>query len=180
MVYRGKEAEKNALLRVAELMCLAARTAPKGRGKDNIETLILTEEEEIRKLTAEMRRMAEEYGRPCAFFARDAENIETAGGPVVLIGARKEPMGLTACGYCGFASCAEMEAHGATCAFTAGDLGIAIGSAVAVAAAHHADNRIMFSAGRAALNLGFFSPEVKLAYAIPLCAAGKNVFFDRK
>ena len=66
------------------------------------------------------------------------------------------------------------------CAISIGDLGIAIGSAVSVAAAHHVDNRIMFTVGRAALNLKMFGDdEVKIAYGIPLSVSGKSPFFDR-
>ena len=60
-----------------------------------------------------------------------------------------------------------------------GDLGIAIGSAAHVASAHHVDSRVMFSAGRAALNLKLFPAEVTIAYAIPLSVSGKSPFFDR-
>jgi uncharacterized ferredoxin-like protein len=38
----------------------------------------------------------------------------------------------------------------------------------------------MFTAGKAALELGIFPVPVKVAYGIPLSATGKNPFFDRK
>jgi uncharacterized ferredoxin-like protein len=65
------------------------------------------------------------------------------------------------------------------CVFAISDLGIAVGSAVSIAADHRADNRIMYSAAMSAIQLGFFSPEIKMAYAIPLSASGKSPFFDR-
>jgi uncharacterized ferredoxin-like protein len=65
------------------------------------------------------------------------------------------------------------------CAISIGDLGIAIGSAVSVAANHRVDNRVMLSVGRAALNLDFFEEKVKIAYGIPLNVSGKNPFYDR-
>ena len=37
----GHEAERNALTTVAELMCLAARTAPKAKGVDNLVTAVI-------------------------------------------------------------------------------------------------------------------------------------------
>ena len=53
-------------------------------------------------------------------------------------------------------------------------------TAVSVAASHHVDNRIMFSAGKAALNLNLFDDnQVKIAYGIPLSVSGKSPFFDR-
>ena len=60
------------------------------------------------------------------------------------------------------------------------DLGIAVGSAVKTAQIHNVDNRVMYSGGVAALNLGLFGKECTVAYAIPLSATGKNIFFDRE
>jgi uncharacterized ferredoxin-like protein len=37
----------------------------------------------------------------------------------------------------------------------------------------------MYSGGVAARDLGLFSKECTVAYAIPLSATGKNIFFDR-
>jgi uncharacterized ferredoxin-like protein len=164
-----------SLLVVARAMLLAARTAPKGRGRDLLEALLLTGAEPAR-LAVRMRAIGEERQAPA--FVRDAANIE--GAPVVvLLGTRAEPLGLKVCGYCGFADCAAMQAGGGRCAFNSGDLGIALGSAVAAAADARVDNRIMYTAGFAAIREGFFSPDVRIAYAIPLSATGKNPFFDR-
>ena len=60
------------------------------------------------------------------------------------------------------------------------DLGIAIGSAVSVAADLRVDNRVMYSVGKAALNIGILGEDVKIAYGIPLSISGKNPFFDRR
>jgi len=57
---------------------------------------------------------------------------------------------------------------------------IAIGSAVSVAADHRVDNRVMYSVGIAAVNIGLLGFDVRIAYGIPLAARGKNIFFDRK
>jgi uncharacterized ferredoxin-like protein len=73
-----------------------------------------------------------------------------------------------------------MRAAGGTCTFNSGDLGIAVGSAVSRAADLRIDNRVMYSAGKAAIELGYLGPEVAIAYGIPLAAKGKNPFFDRK
>jgi uncharacterized ferredoxin-like protein len=45
---------------------------------------------------------------------------------------------------------------------------------------HRIDNRIMYSVGKAALDLGLLGKEAVVAYGIPLSATGKNPFFDRK
>jgi uncharacterized ferredoxin-like protein len=98
---------------------------------------------------------------------------------VVLIGTRKEPLQLPACGYCGFDGCNAMLNAGGTCFFNSGDLGVAVGSAVSLAADLRVDNRIMYTAGKAAIELGILGDDVLIAYAIPLSAKGKNPFFDR-
>ncbi len=169
--------EIRALDAVADLMCLAARTAPKARGLDNLHIAIVRGEEKAR-VTAKMRDIAASDDK-AAFFARDAANCDVAP-LVVLIGTKVGHLGLPACGFCGFRDCSECAKAGGRCAYNAGDLGIAVGSAAAVAAAHHADNRIMFTFGKAAIQAGILPPEIKLAFAIPLSATGKNPFFDRK
>ncbi|MGI6432731.1 MAG: DUF2148 domain-containing protein [Sphaerochaetaceae bacterium] len=81
-----------------------------------------------------------------------------------------------------FANCKEREEQGPLhpCAFNTGDLGIAIGSAVSIAADYRIDNRVMFSVGMAARELGIFAKEVVIVYGIPLSISGKNIFVDRK
>ena len=73
-----------------------------------------------------------------------------------------------------------LEAAGGICAFNTIDLGIATMSAAEVAGRFHIDNRIMYSIGRACLDLEMFGPKVKQALGIPLSVTGKNPFFDRK
>jgi uncharacterized ferredoxin-like protein len=73
-----------------------------------------------------------------------------------------------------------MVKHKGTCAYNPIDLGIAVGSAVATASDFHTDNRVMYSIGRACLDLKLFSQTVKQALGIPLSVTGKNPFFDRK
>lgn len=168
---------REKLIEAAKEMAIAARTAPKGRGRDTIHILILTEDDKDR-LADEMHRIgsSEEIG----FFIRDAENLKHA--PVILlVGTEISPLDIPHCGYCGWKDCQENRDHGHTpCAFSVSDLGTAIGSAAAFAARRHIDNRIMFTAGRAAVDLGLFPSPVRIAYGIPLSATGKNPFFDRK
>ena len=45
MVHHSKELEQQFALQTAAAMCTAARTAPKGHGKDTIHTLVLTGED---------------------------------------------------------------------------------------------------------------------------------------
>ncbi len=164
------------LRQIAALMMNAARTAPKARGIDNLEIAMLTGDDRIR-LADKLRKMGEESGR--GFFVRDAENILQAGA-VVLIGTRNGTMNLN-CGWCGFPTCADKigRAPHAPCAFNMNDLGIAVGSAVSVAADHRADCRVMYSAGTAAMEMELL-PGCHAILAIPVSATGKSPFFDRK
>jgi len=175
MIINSQEIEERAVERIADLMCVAARTAPKGKGIDNLVTLIVSGQEKD-QLSAEMRRVAQESGME--FFERDANCIDKAA-LVVLLGQKVKPMGVKPCGYCGYADCAECTQGTGLCAISIGDLGIAIGSAVNSAALYHADNRVMFSVGKAAINICLFEKEVKVAYGIPLSITGKSPFFDR-
>lgn len=177
MRIESREAEKAAVLHTAQEMCAAARTAPKGRGIDEIHTAILTEGD-LEELAKEMDKMGDSLEAP--FFHRDADNVR-ASDAVVLIGTTYKPRGLNEiCQLCNNHTCAETVEKNAVCVFDPLDLGIAIGSAVAVAARDHIDNRIMFSAGKAAYACGFFDADVMLIMAVPLSCTGKNPYFDRK
>lgn len=175
MIVTGREAEERAVERIADMMCLAARTAPKARGIDNLVTLIIKGEEK-EKISAEMRRIAQESGSQ--FFDRDGGCVDKSI-VVVLFGQRVAPAGVKPCGYCGYADCAECLQGTGMCAISTGDLGIAVSSAANTAGLHHADNRIMFSIGKAAIHIGLFDKAVRIAYGIPLSASGKSPFFDR-
>jgi uncharacterized ferredoxin-like protein len=172
----GKTLETEGIMDTARAMCVAARTAPKAHGTDNLFVAVVTGEEK-EKLVAEMRRIGE--APSSAFFARDAHNVHSAEA-VVLIGTRVKTLGVPSCGFCGFKDCKDNEAHDGICAFNTGDLGIAVGSAVSVAADRRVDSRVMFSVGRAALNLHSLGDEVRIAFGIPLSVTGKSPFFDRK
>jgi len=174
MIYTSETTERNAAMRAAELMMAAARTAPKACGIDLIETMILDGEDKDR-LTAAMREIGTEDDRP--FFIRDAGNVD-ACHCIVLIGTGVKTRGLN-CGLCGVENCATADKDGIACAMSANDLGIAVGSAAATAMDHRIDNRVLFTAGMAALKLKLFSSDVKMCFGIGLATAGKNIFFDR-
>jgi len=175
MIITSQEIEERGVERIADMMCVAARTAPKGKGIDNLVTLILNGQDK-EQLSAEMRRIAQETAMQ--FFERDANCVDKAA-LVVLLGQKVKPMGVKPCGYCGYADCAECAQGTGVCAISIGDLGIALGSAVNAASLYHADNRVMFSAGKAAVNIGLLGEGVKVAYGIPLSISGKSPFFDR-
>lgn len=177
-IYKENEIVNRALLNVAEKMVIAARTAPKGKGVNFLETLIVTGED-IAQIANKMKEIG---GRPntTPAFIRDAENILNAG-VLVLLGTRIGSLGLSYCSLCGYANCAEKEKHSEhPCAFNTGDLGIAIGSAASIAMDSRADNRIMYTIGMAVKELNLMGDSVKIIYGIPLSASSKNLFFDRK
>ena len=172
----SEELEKQAALQVAALMTAAARTAPKTRGIDNIKTVVIDDESTRQKVIAKMREIGAKENRPS--FTRDAGNIENSPAMVV-IGVESNTAGLN-CGFCGKPTCEVLEAAGGVCAFNSIDLGIATASAAEVAGRFHIDNRVMYSIGRACLDLEIFGPKVKQVLGIPLSVTGKNPFFDRK
>lgn len=176
MKYNGKDAEYEAILNVADLMLAAARTAPKACGSDHLEAFALDGEEKAALVSA-MRSFGSERG--IDFIVRDAGNIENSP-IIVMLGAVIDPMLLDSCGLCGFDSCGDCVGSGGRCVLNITDLGIAVGSAVSVAADHRIDNRVLYSAGRVALEMGLFSERVKAAYGIPLSTSSKSPFFDRE
>ena len=84
------------------------------------------------------------------------------------------------CGYCHFNDCGDCAANNGVCVYDPIDVGIALGSAAATAADCRMDSRILFSAGRAAQQMGLMGEKVKLIYGLPLAVTGKSPFFDRK
>jgi len=170
--------KKNALVQIAGFMCTAARTAPKAKGTDNILTMVISRDSQKKKLVKRMIDDARRENKPG--FRRDAANIENSP-VIVLIATRTKPIGLTYCGFCGYEDCTHLLKAKGICAYNALDLGIAVGSAVSIAADFRVDNRIMYSVGKAAMALNLFKDKsVKIAFGIPLSASGKNPFFDRK
>ncbi len=177
MLIVSNEAEEKAVLCIADKMCIAARTAPKTRGIDHVLTCIATDDEKT-KLAVEMERLGKENN--LEFFQRDAKCIYESTA-VVLLGTRLSVRGLNEiCGYCNFKNCQEVLSNGALCAYDPMDLGIAIGSACAVAADSRVDNRVMFSVGRAAMALKFLGGTARQVVGIALAVKGKSPFFDRK
>jgi len=141
------------VLNVAKLMITAARTAPKAGGIDNITAAIITGEEK-NGIADKLEKIGRDKGPD--FFIRDSQNLRSAD-VLVLIGVKTE----------------EEEWKSLKLI----DLGIAIGSAVKIASIFNIDNRIMYSVGVAAEEMGIIEGTI---LGIPLSVKGKNIFFDRK
>ena len=158
---------------IAKRLMTAARTAPKARGTDNLILAVATDDS-IVKIAEKMRQLAVEREMP--FFERDAENVINSRA-IVLFCMKISPLGLN-CGACGFPLCSAKPKN-VPCFFNANDMGIAIGSAVSLAADMRIDNRVMFSVGQAVMALDMM-PEAEMVLALPLSVKGKSIFFDRK
>jgi len=173
--------EKEALEHMAKEILVACRTAPKGKGQDDIVTY-LTDESDREKIAKEMENLSGVKG---AFFNRDAKNIRDSD-QMILIGLKDAKVAGLNCGGCGYEKCADMEKQkkanevfkGPFCSIKIMDLGIALGVAAAKAKDMGIDTRIMYSAGAAACDKKLIDAEI--AIAIPMSVTGKNVFFDRK
>ena len=168
-----------ALRTAADLMALAARTAPKAAGKDFIVVEVL-EGEAIQQLGKAMVEHARKTRK--AAFDRDGDNVQHSEA-VVLIGLKDADVADLNCAACGAESCIvpntyEGEFKGPNCALRLLDMGIALGSAVKMASMLNVDNRIMYRVGVVARELGLIDADFVMG--IPLSATGKSIYYDRK
>ena len=175
MIYNERTQRHEQVVASARQMLTAARTAPKARGVDIIEA-ILVEGDDLKLLADKMVEIGNERNRPS--FIRDAGNVLQAEC-IVAIGTRYQSLGLN-CGHCGLATCAEREQNAEIpCSLNSIDVGIAIGSACATAADLRLDTRVMYSIGVAVEQLGWIGSDVHLTMGIAVSASSKNPFFDR-
>jgi uncharacterized ferredoxin-like protein len=182
----AKDAQQQAVRAAASLMAAAARTAPKTRGLDSTEMLIL-DGEDLEILAKAMEAKVTEQGKGPTFI-RDAKNVRAASA-VLLIGVTGEPKNPKApldCGACGYPGCADFieaaksegeDFRGPLCIYQVMDLGIALGSAAKTAGLLNIDNRIMYSIGAAARKLKLLDADVVIGF--PLSVSGKSPYFDR-
>lgn len=76
--------ESEVLETLARSILLAARTAPKARGIDDIVTA-LVEKEDIEILASTMARLGDEKGAGITYpFERDAANLRNAGAAILI------------------------------------------------------------------------------------------------
>jgi uncharacterized ferredoxin-like protein len=188
-ILKDVEAENRAIVEIANLIAVSARTAPKARGIDNVVTAVVTGGEKD-ALADAMERKMESKRNPLAAFKRDADSVRKSPA-ILLIGVKgtmpKIPENPLNCGACGHETCGEFvkskkkkgeDFTGPICIFEALDLGIALGSAVKTASEMNIDNRIMYTIGAAAKEMEILDADVIMG--LPLSATGKNIYFDRK
>ena len=185
--FKREQSEKDAIKMAAALMAASARTAPKTRGVDAIESLIV-DGDDLKELAAAMERKAQE--KPSylsSAFIRDANNLRNSSC-VLLIGVTGNPKKIEQpfdCGACGYEGCERLakarkrtkDFSGPNCIFQAIDLGVALGSAVKLASELNIDNRIMYTIGASAKELRMLDSDVIIG--IPLSTTGKSPYFDR-
>ena len=176
MILKEEQVKTDTVIEVAKKMMLAAITAPKGKGRNTIESCVVTGDD-LEVLAVEMDRLADLHKQ--GFFHRDANNVRQSDA-LLLIGTRIESLGLPFCGLCGMKNCETKNTEPEIpCMFNTVDLGIALGSAASIAADNRVDNRIIYTVGMAARELGLFAKEVIIIHGIPMSAQSKNIFFDR-
>jgi uncharacterized ferredoxin-like protein len=166
---------------VAEMMAIAAVTAPKTKGENYVAVQVLQG-----PILQELAQAMIDYGERTkkANFDRDGNNV-AGSEAVVLIGLEKPNTAGLNCGACGFPTCDELldqipyegEFRGPVCAYRLLDMGIALGSAVKTASLFNVDNRIMYRIGVAARQMGLVDWDFVMG--IPLSVTGKSIYFDR-
>lgn len=172
---------------VVNLMAASARTAPKAGGKDFLEIVVVTNEDDLKKIADTMKEYAPKSTNE-AFWLRDASNIENSQA-LLLVGLTKPVTAGYDCGGCGHPTCEEFSKNrqiqekkmgytGPHCVMRIMDIGVALSSAVKTASMLNIDNRVQQRVGAAARELGYIKAEV--AMGTPISVSGKNIYFDRK
>jgi len=166
---------------VAQMMAIAAVTAPKTKGENYVAVKVLQG-----PILQELSRAMIEYGEVAhkGNFDRDGKNVAKSEA-VLLIGLEKPNTAGLNCGACGYPTCDELldqkpyqgEFRGPVCAFRLLDMGIALGSAVKTASLLNVDNRIMYRIGVVARQMGLVDWDFVMG--VPLSVSGKSIYFDR-
>lgn len=178
---------KEVAVMAANLMAASARTAPKAGGKDFLEIVVITRDEDLKKIAEEMKVYAPMSTNE-AYWLRDASNIENSQA-LLLIGLSKPVTAGYDCGACGYPTCAEFAKNrqisekkmgytGPHCVMRMIDIGVALSSAAKTASLLNVDNRVQQRVGAAARTFGFIKGEVVLG--IPVSITGKSIYYDRQ
>jgi uncharacterized ferredoxin-like protein len=134
-----------------KLMAASARTAPKAGGKDFMEIVVITKDEDLKKIAEAMKEYAPRSTNE-AYWLRDASNIENSQA-LLLVGLAKPVTAGYDCGGCGYPTCAEFSKNrqmkekemgysGPHCVMRMMDIGVALSSAAKTASILNVDNRV--------------------------------------
>lgn len=170
-----------------KLMAASARTAPKAGGKDFLEIVVITKDEDLKKIADSMKEYAPKSTNE-TFWLRDASNIENSQA-LLLVGLGRPVTAGYDCGGCGYQTCAEFSKNrqikekemgytGPHCVMRMIDIGVALSSAAKTASLLNVDNRVQQRVGAAAKALGLIKGEVVMG--IPVSITGKSIYFDRQ
>ncbi len=170
-----------------KLMAASARTAPKAGGKDFLEIVVITKDEDLKKIADAMKEYASKSTNE-AYWLRDASNIENSQA-LLLVGLSKPVTAGYDCGGCGYATCAEFAKNrqmkakemgytGPHCVMRMIDIGVALSSAAKTASILNVDNRVQQRVGAAAKSIGLIQGEVVMG--IPVSITGKSIYYDRQ
>lgn len=177
MLINERDFNEQSIIETAKKMALAARTAPRSRGIENME-IYVAYGDEIKRIADKMDEIG--IGKNQAFFIRDSKNVRNSSA-ILIIGVKIEPINLAYCGLCGMSDCKTKQTNpDIPCVFSVVNLGISVGSAVGVAMDSRIDNRIMYTIGMAIRDLRMLNDDIKIILGIPLSAEAKNIYFDRK
>lgn len=170
---------EDTMVMVANLMALAARTAPKAHGHDCVTVKVLAGDD-LGLLADGMVKYGGETGK--INFDRDGENVRRSDAVLLIALSDNKKVGLN-CGACGHDTCdlsvvrEGSEFPGPLCAWRLMDVGIAVGSAVKTASILNADNRVMYRIGVVVRKMGIM--EGMFIIGIPISAQSKNIYYDR-
>lgn len=170
-----------------KLMAASACTAPKAGGKDFIEIVVITKDEDLRKIAESMKEYAPKSTNE-AYWLRDASNIENSDA-LLLVGLKEANTAGYDCGGCGYPTCGEFKKSrqmqekemgytGPHCVMRMIDIGVALSSAAKTASLLNVDNRVQQRVGAAAKALGMIKGEVVMG--IPVSITGKSIYYDRQ
>ena len=170
-----------------KLMAASARTAPKAGGKDFLEIVVITKDEDLKKIADAMKEYAPRSTNE-AYWLRDASNIKNSQA-LLLVGLGKPVTAGYDCGGCGYPTCTEFAKHrkiqdkdmgytGPHCVMRMIDIGVALSSAAKTASLLNVDNRVQQRVGAAARAMGLIKGEVVMG--IPASITGKSIYYDRQ
>lgn len=173
---------QDAVRVAAQMMVVAAVTAPKAKGENFVVAEVVAGEQ-LQALGEAMLAYAEQKGEKG--YIRDGMNVVNSDA-VVLIGLKGSKTAGLDCGACGFENCAALlkapqthgDYQGPICACRLLDMGIALGSAVKTASLFNIDNRIMNRVGVVVRRMGLVDWEYVMG--IPLSVRGKSIYYDRQ
>jgi len=178
-----KELKRDSIKTAVGLMALSAKTAPKSKGKDDIEIKYFqgSELEKAVKLMNSNKFVQDTTEKREFFMDSDVKVLKEAEG-ILAIGVKTKKAMMINCGKCGCKNCAEFikavtDGKDVNCAFKIMDLGFAACSAARTAAELNIDNRVMYDIGEAIRRL--FMKDCDLVLGIALSVKGHNIFFDR-